>query len=43
MELITVAALVRTDELVSVDDVLERKSILGKIDSSGGTASRITK
>jgi len=43
MELTVVAALLRTEELVSVDDVLGRKSILGTIDSSGGgTASGIT-
>jgi len=43
MELVTVAILVRTKELVLVDDILERKSILGIIISSGGgTISRIT-
>jgi len=43
MELAVVAALLRTEELVSVDDVLGRKSILGTIDSSGGgTTSGIT-
>jgi len=43
MELVAVAALLRTEELVSVDDVLERKSILGTINSSrGGTVSGIT-
>ena len=33
MELVAVTALLRTGELVSVDDVLRRKSILGTIDS----------
>jgi len=36
MELVVVAALLRTEELVSVDDILGRKSILGTIDSSRG-------
>ena len=36
MELVAVVVLLRTKGLVSVDDVLERKSILGTIDSSGG-------
>jgi len=34
MELVAVAALLRTEELVSVDDVLKRKSILQTMDSS---------
>ena len=36
MELVAVATLLRAEELVSVDDVLGRKSILRIIDSSGG-------
>ena len=43
MELIAVAALLRMEELISVDDVFERKTILRTIDSSGGgTISGIT-
>ena len=43
MKLVAMAALLRTEELVSVDDVLGRKSILGIIDfSGGGTLSGIT-
>ena len=43
MELVAVAALLKMKELVSVGDVLGRKSILRTIDSSGGgTVSRIT-
>jgi len=38
-----VATLLRINELVLIDDALERKSILGTIDSSGGgIVSRIT-
>ena len=43
MELAAMTALLRTEELASVGDVLGRKNILGTIDSSGGGAvSRIT-
>jgi len=42
--LIAVVALLKTEELVSVNDVLGSKNILRTIDSSGGgTASGITK
>ena len=42
MELVAVTALLRTEELVLVDDFLRRKSMLGTIDSSGGgTVSEI--
>jgi len=36
MELVAVTALLRTEELISVDDVLRRKSIFRTIVSSGG-------
>ena len=43
MELVAVIALLKMEELVSIDDVLGRKSILGIIDfSGGGTLSGIT-
>jgi len=35
MELVTVATILRTEELVSIIDVLGRKSILKAINSSG--------
>ena len=42
MESVAITALLRIEELVSVDDVLGRKSILGTTDSSGGgTVSKI--
>jgi len=44
MELVVVVTLLGTEELVLGGDVLERKSILGIIDSLGGAAvSRITR
>ena len=43
MELVAVAALLRTEGLVSIDDDLGRKSILGLINfSRGGMVSGIT-
>ena len=43
MEFVAVIALLRTKELVSIDDVLRRNSILRTIDSlRGRTVSRIT-
>jgi len=43
MELVAAAVLLMTEELVSVNDVIGRKSILGTINSSGGeTISGIT-
>ena len=43
MDLVAEVALLMSKELVSIDDVLGRKSILGTIDSLGrGTLSEIT-